>query len=184
MSTRIKSRATAAADFRHSPAKSSGWRAELRHSQLWKSWQKRSSESQMFLGADFMSPVLVSPHICCLVTKSCPTLYATPWTVAHQVPLSMGFPRQEPWSGCYFLPQGVFWPRWATRIAHFRKALKSFMMKLLLVTSRKKYILECMYSPFTKITYILTSPTPPLWRSFSELSELLYLRLWSLFCCK
>ena len=29
-----------------------------------------------------------------LVTKSCPTL-ATPWTVAHQAPLSMGFSRQE-----------------------------------------------------------------------------------------
>ena len=27
-----------------------------------------------------------------------PTL-ATPWTVAHQAPLSMGFPRQEYWSG-------------------------------------------------------------------------------------
>ena len=33
-----------------------------------------------------------------LVTKSCSTL-ATPWTVAHQTPLSMGFPRQEYWSG-------------------------------------------------------------------------------------
>ena len=26
-------------------------------------------------------------------------LYATPWTVAHQAPLSMGFSRQEYWSG-------------------------------------------------------------------------------------
>ena len=26
-------------------------------------------------------------------------LFATPWTVAHQAPLSMGFPRQEYWSG-------------------------------------------------------------------------------------
>ena len=26
-------------------------------------------------------------------------LFATPWTVAHQVPPSMGFPRQEYWSG-------------------------------------------------------------------------------------
>ena len=33
----------------------------------------------------------------CLVTKSCFTL-VTPWTVAHQAPLSMGFPRQEYWS--------------------------------------------------------------------------------------
>ena len=29
-----------------------------------------------------------------LATKSCPTL-ATPWTVAQQAPLSMGFPRQR-----------------------------------------------------------------------------------------
>ena len=28
------------------------------------------------------------------VTQSCPTL-ATPWTVAHKVPLSLGFSRQE-----------------------------------------------------------------------------------------
>ena len=26
-----------------------------------------------------------------------PTLFATPWTVAYQAPLSMGFPRQEYW---------------------------------------------------------------------------------------
>ena len=32
------------------------------------------------------------------VAKSCPTL-AAPWTVAHQAPLSMGFSRQEYWSG-------------------------------------------------------------------------------------
>ena len=32
-----------------------------------------------------------------LVTKPCPTL-ATPWTVACQAPLSMGFSRQEYWS--------------------------------------------------------------------------------------
>jgi len=32
-----------------------------------------------------------------LVTKSYLTL-ATPWTTAHQAPLSMGFPRQEYWS--------------------------------------------------------------------------------------
>ena len=30
---------------------------------------------------------------------SCVWLFATLWTVARQVPLSMGFPRQEYWSG-------------------------------------------------------------------------------------
>ena len=33
-----------------------------------------------------------------LVTKSCLTL-VTPWTLARQAPLSMGFSRQEYWSG-------------------------------------------------------------------------------------
>ena len=28
----------------------------------------------------------------------------TPWTIAHQAPLSMGFPRQEYWSGLPFPP--------------------------------------------------------------------------------
>ena len=32
--------------------------------------------------------------------------FVTPWTVAHQAPLSMGFPRQEYWSGLPFLSPG------------------------------------------------------------------------------
>ena len=42
---------------------------------------------------------------CGLVTKLCPTL-ATPLTVAHQAPLSMGFSRQEYWSGLPFPSPG------------------------------------------------------------------------------
>ena len=34
--------------------------------------------------------------------------FATPWTVAQQASLSMGFPRQEYWGGCRFLLQGIF----------------------------------------------------------------------------
>ena len=41
-----------------------------------------------------------------LVAKSCPTL-VTPWTVAHQAPLSMGFSRQEYWSGLPCLSPGA-----------------------------------------------------------------------------
>ena len=42
-----------------------------------------------------------------LVTKSCLTLVA-PWTLAHQAPLSMGFSRQEYWSGLPFpSPEGL-----------------------------------------------------------------------------
>jgi len=32
--------------------------------------------------------------------------FATPWTVAHQASLSMGFPRQEYWSGLTFPSPG------------------------------------------------------------------------------
>ena len=47
-----------------------------------------------------------------LVTKSYPTP-ATPWTVAHQAPLSMGFSRQKHWNGLPFpspgdLPNSIF----------------------------------------------------------------------------
>ena len=35
-------------------------------------------------------------------------LIATPCTVAHQAPLSMGFPRQEYWNGLPFPPPGDF----------------------------------------------------------------------------
>ena len=45
------------------------------------------------------------------VTKSCPTLLI-PWTIAHQAPLSMGFPRQEYWSGLPIcLSRGSYQPR-------------------------------------------------------------------------
>ena len=40
-----------------------------------------------------------------LLSKLCPTL-ATPWTVACQAHLFMGFPRQEYWSGFPFPSPG------------------------------------------------------------------------------
>ena len=44
--------------------------------------------------------------LCCSLTVvwslSCIQLFATPWTVARQAPLSTGFPRQEYWHGLPF----------------------------------------------------------------------------------
>ena len=37
---------------------------------------------------------------------SCVQLFATPWTVASQAPLSIGFSRQEYWSGLPFPSPG------------------------------------------------------------------------------
>ena len=50
-----------------------------------------------------MLVILLTRGYCCLVTQLCLTL-ATPWTVAWQPSLSMGFPRQEYWSGFPFPP--------------------------------------------------------------------------------
>ena len=44
--------------------------------------------------------------ILCAQTLSCIQLFVTPWAVAHQAPLSMGFSRQEYWSGLSFLSPG------------------------------------------------------------------------------
>ena len=42
----------------------------------------------------------------CAKSLSCVRLFVTPWTVACQAPLSMGFSRQEYWSGLPCLPPG------------------------------------------------------------------------------
>ena len=42
-----------------------------------------------------------------MVAKLCPTL-ETPWTVARQAPLSMGFLGKSTGVGCHFLLQGIF----------------------------------------------------------------------------
>ena len=42
----------------------------------------------------------------CVCVLSQVQLFMTPWTVAHQAPLFMGFLRQEYWSGLSITPPG------------------------------------------------------------------------------
>ena len=51
-------------------------------------------------------PYLNLPCLCS-VAESCLTLLWPPWTIAHQAPLSMGFPSKDPGVGCHFLLQGI-----------------------------------------------------------------------------
>ena len=44
--------------------------------------------------------------MCCTQSLSLVQLFATPGTVAYQVSLSMGFPRQGYWTGLLFPPTG------------------------------------------------------------------------------
>ena len=61
----------------------------------------------------------------CMYVLSHILLFATSWTVAHQAPFSMGFPRKEYWSGLPFPPLGDhpnpgiklgLWPRQANSL--------------------------------------------------------------------
>ena len=47
-------------------------------------------------------------HVCMLSCFSHVWLFVTLWTIAHQVPLSMGFSRKEYWNGSHALLQGIF----------------------------------------------------------------------------
>ena len=51
-------------------------------------------------------PFSMHEEACLLSYFSCVWLFATQWTVAHQAPLSMGFSRQEYWSGLPCPPPG------------------------------------------------------------------------------
>ena len=52
--------------------------------------------------------IYVCLYILCTCMRSVISDSATPYTVAYQAPLSMGSPRQEYWSICHFLIQGIF----------------------------------------------------------------------------
>ena len=45
-------------------------------------------------------------HVMCTCVLSHVRFYATPWAVAHQAPVSVGFPRKEYWSGLPFPTPG------------------------------------------------------------------------------
>ena len=45
--------------------------------------------------------------LCVCVSRSVMSNSVTPWTVTYQAPLSMEFSREEYWSGCHSLLQGI-----------------------------------------------------------------------------
>ena len=58
-----------------------------------------------FPSLNFSVPVCKT-GLCCAKTLSHVRVFTTPWTVAHQAPLSLGFSRQEYWSGLLCPPPG------------------------------------------------------------------------------
>ena len=58
---------------------------------VWKEWGVREG---------------IDDSVCAVLSYFSVQLFAAPWTVAHQAPLSMGFSRQEYWSGFPCPPSG------------------------------------------------------------------------------
>ena len=78
------------------------------------------------------------------VAQSCQTL-ATPWTAAYQAPPSMGFSRQEYWSGLPFPSPEWLLPNW--------EFLFVFWV-LFLRMSKECWILSNSFSAFIEICFI------------------------------
>ena len=62
-------------------------------------WHQQPRNYKKLCCSDLWSEVKSLSHV---------RLCATPWTVAYQAPLSMGFSRQEYWSGLLFPSPGIF----------------------------------------------------------------------------
>ena len=63
-------------------------------------WLQPWNKKMLALGKKAMT------NLCLLSCFSCVQLFANLWTVAHQAPFSMGFSRQEYWSGLPFPSPG------------------------------------------------------------------------------
>ena len=70
----------------------------------WEGYIAKHLRYAHFKGAVYKIPL----RACMLSHFSRVQLCATPWTLAHQAPLSIGFPRQEHWSGLPFPSPGIF----------------------------------------------------------------------------
>ena len=88
------------------------------------------------------------------VAQSCPTL-ATPWTAAYQAPPSMGFSRQEYWSGVP-LPSPYTMEYHSALKRNKFESVELRWMNLELVTQRevgqeKNIIYKCIYMESRKM---------------------------------
>ena len=103
----------------------------------------------------YPSVLFACMRVCIL---SCVPLFGTPWTVAHQAPLFMGFTRQEYWSGVPFPPPGDL-PSPGTELASSALADRFFTT-------------EPLGKPFFLQTLCYPHPLPPPTRTSSNLHTL------------
>ena len=111
-----------------------------------------------------MSLLLVIKVACAFSCFSLVQLFATPWTVACQAPLSMGFSRQEYWSGCHALLHafptqgwnlGLLSPVWAGGFFNTSTAWEAPVLKNWGFTPMASFDRNYLYKdPVSKYNYI------------------------------
>ena len=74
----------------------------------WVKGRGRACASHLIPELKMALPDLKPGGACVLSCFSPVQLFATLWTIARQAPLSLGSSRQEYWSGCHALFQGLF----------------------------------------------------------------------------
>ena len=88
---------------------------------------------------------------CCLVTKLCLTL-CNPWTIDHQTPPSMRFPRQEYCSGRHFPLQGILLTQGSnSHVLHCRQSLFHWATG----EAHEYYITSCQEQSLQNISGVL-----------------------------
>ena len=93
--------------------------------------------------------------MCCALSHFCCVwLFAIQWTVAHQAPLSMGFPSKNTGVGCHALLQGIFPTQGFTPgLPHCRRILYH------LSHQESTRILEWVAYPFSRASFQLRNQT-------------------------
>ena len=111
--------------------------------------------------------------LCSVQSLSCVQLLAIPWTVAHQAPLSLRFPRQEYWSGLPFPSPGdlpnpgllclLHWQADSLSLCHLG-SLKQFYYPFFFFLSAKKrtcsHIFKWMFSSVLLLSCVQLFATP------------------------
>ena len=103
-------------------------------------------------------------RLCCVQSLSCARLFATPWTMVHQASLSMGFSRQEYWSGLPFPPSRDLLDPGIKPLSPASPALagKFFTTSAIWVAHNKEWQLQysCLENPMDRGTMSLVGYSP------------------------
>ena len=156
------------------------WELSLeQNSEPWeKNWQRTRKAARTLLGGGKKSVrckrSMILKEVAVVELQVVSNSFVASWTIAYQAPLSMGFPRQEYWSGLPFLLQGIYPPRnwtWSPALAcrfytteHLGRPFKE-----VLITKTTNYVLGPKFFFALVLTHLFLHLTNDFWISLASL---------------